>query len=92
MPGPCAQMFMKIIVDFEGDRELYYRIIDPDPENNKAWEFDIALLDYTRCINPVKGGPVDLEFLISVRFPKDDLDRVYAKVKAYNEKQGQNRA
>jgi hypothetical protein len=89
MPASCAHIFVEIIVDFEGDRELYYRIIDPDPENNKAWEFDTELVDYTR-LNPESDGPVNLEFAISVRFPKEDLEKVYGKVRAYNEKQAHN--
>ncbi len=86
MTASCAQMLMEIIVDFEEDRELYFRIIEPDPENNKAWEFKTTLVDFARH-DEEPHGPADLEFVISVRFPKEDLEKVYAKVKAYNQKQ-----
>jgi hypothetical protein len=91
MPADCALKFMKIIVDFEGDQNFYLRLFEGEWVGihfTKMWEFKVSMFDWSYVIDDdghSLDGPSELEFMISMRFPKEDLEKVYAKVKEHNE-------
>lgn len=88
--------FLNVVAEFEADpNSLYNRICRQFPvdDEDRVWEFGLLPDDAAFCPeesdgeNPklvVRGAPTDVFLLMSVRFPRSDLELVLQRVRRYN--------
>jgi hypothetical protein len=78
--APAAEEFCSIVAgEFDDDPESLYQRISGEKASDRSWWYDGHATNIAD-----EGGPAEITFDISVRFPRDDLPEVLRRMQAHN--------
>jgi hypothetical protein len=80
MYAPYAETFCSTVAgEYEDDKESMYQRVVAEKDSKRNWWYDGHPTNMGE-----KGGPAEIMFDVSVRFPREDLPEVLRRMQAHN--------